>query len=283
MVTLAPVPSLKERLRSGACFGTFVKLGRPEVVDILALAGFDFVICDTEHAQMTEIEARQVILACRAACLPVVVRVPEPEPGLVNRLLEAGAQGIQVPRLRSAEDLRRLRAMSYFPPDGERSVGNANAMAHYGAVPVPSYLAEASRSVLVIGQFETRQIDEPCDAMFDGLDVAFIGPTDLSVDFGTPGRPDSPMVQERIHTVERAAARHGSVMGIATKDLPTTRRYLGAGYRFLAVSGDVALLVGAARDLMAELSAAREESERAYGAQAPLGAETDGRAGSAAS
>ncbi len=262
METPGVVPSLKEKLRLGPCFGTFVKLGRPEIVEVLALVGFDFVICDTEHAQMTELEARQVILACRAAGLPVVVRVPEPVPGLVNRLLEAGAEGIQMPRLRSAADLARLRAMSYFPPEGERSVGNANLLARYGTLPVPSYLEEANRKVLVIGQFETRQIDDPCDPMFEGLDVAFIGPTDLSVDFGSPGRAEDPAVQERIRLVEQAAARHGSAMGIATKDLPTTRRYLAAGYRFLAVSGDVALLVAAAKELVEELHASRIEVEQ---------------------
>lgn len=249
--------TLADKLHAGPCFGTFLKLGRPEVADILALAGFDFVICDMEHAQMTEVEARHVIRACAAVGLPVVVRLPEPVQGVVNRLLEAGAVGIQMPRLRSAAEVRALHAMLHFPPEGERSVGNANQLARYGSMPVSEYLAESNRRMLVIGQFETRQIDEPCDPMFDHLDVAFIGPTDLSVDFGSPGRADDPLVAERIALLERSAARKGCVMGIATKDMNSTRRYLSAGYRFLAVSGDVALLVGAARELVAALHEAR--------------------------
>lgn len=250
--------SLAEKLRRQPCFGTFLKLGRPEVADIAALAGFDFVVCDMEHAQIAETEARDVIRACVDADLPVVVRLPEPVQGQVNRLVEAGAVGIQMPRLRTAEEVRRLYAMLHFPPRGERSVGNANRLAGYGTVPVTDYLAESDRRTLVIGQFETRQIDEPCDPMFDQLDVAFIGPSDLSIDFGSPGNADHPHVRGRIELVEAAAARHGSVMGIATKDVPSTRRYLAAGYRYLAVAGDVALLVGAARELVAELHELRD-------------------------
>lgn len=252
------MPTLAEKLRQQPCFGTFLKLGRPEVADIVALAGFDFVICDMEHAQIAEREARDVIRACVDADLPVVVRLPEPVQGQVNRLVEAGAVGIQMPRLRTAEEVRRLYAMLHFPPRGERSVGNANRLAGYGTVPVTDYLAESDRRTLVIGQFETRQIDEPCDPMFDQLDVAFIGPSDLSIDFGSPGNADHPHVRGRIELVEAAAARHGSVMGIATKDVPSTRRYLAAGYRYLAVAGDVALLVGAARELVAELHELRD-------------------------
>lgn len=256
-MTSALGETLADKLHRGPCFGTFLKLGRPEVADILALAGFDFVICDMEHAQMTEIEARDVIRACVASDLPVVVRLPEPVQGVVNRLVEAGAVGIQMPRLRRAAEVRALHAMLHFPPEGERSVGNANQLAGYGSMPVSTYLAESNRRMLVVGQFETRQIDEPCGAMFDLLDVAFIGPTDLAVDFGSPGRADHPLVAERIALVEKTAARTGRIMGIATKDMDSTRRYLSAGYRYLAVSGDVALLVGAAKELVARLHQAR--------------------------
>ena len=106
-----------------ACFGMFLKLPRPEVVDLLAIAGFDFVICDMEHAQISEAEARAVIIACAAAGLPVTVRLPEPVQGQVNRLLEAGAVGIQMPRLRTSAETRSLRSMMHFPPRGPARSG----------------------------------------------------------------------------------------------------------------------------------------------------------------
>jgi len=235
------------------CIGTFLKLPRPEVVDLLALAGFDFVICDMEHAQISEEEARTVIKACVAAGLPVTVRLPEPTQGLVNRLLEAGAVGIQMPRLRTAADTRSLNAMMHFPPDGTRSFGNANAWAGYGNVPPPLYIEESNRRALVIGQFETREIEEPIDTMMQGLDVAFIGPMDLSVDFGAPGNFDHPEALARIREVEAAAARTSTYMGAFVGSVEQAVKLAGAGYRYLGVSGDIAMLGNAARNLIASL------------------------------
>jgi 2-keto-3-deoxy-L-rhamnonate aldolase RhmA len=236
-----------------ACFGTFLKLPRPEVVDLLAIAGFDFVICDMEHAQISEVEARAVIIACAAAGLPVTVRLPEPVQGQVNRLLEAGAVGIQMPRLRTSAETRSLRSMIHFPPAGTRSVGNANAWAGYGSVPIPRYLAESNARALTIGQFETREIEEPIDAVMEGLDVAFIGPMDLSVDFGAPGQFDHPEVTARIRQIEAAAARAGTHMGAFVGSVEEAARLAADGYRYLAVSGDITLLGNAAKTLVASL------------------------------
>lgn len=250
---------LREMLKERQCFGTFLKLARPEVVDLLALAGCDFVICDMEHAQMAEQEARSVIKACVAVSLPVVVRLPDPSQGLVNRLLEAGATGIQLPRLRTAQDTNQLYSMTHFPPLGIRSVGNANQLAGYGTVPILDYLELANSQVLIVGQFETRDIDQPCDPMLDRLDVAFIGPTDLSVDFGVAGHSDAPVVRTHVAQIEEAAARTGTIMGAFAGSVAAARQCIEAGYGYIAVSGDVTLLSKGARGLFKELSELREQ------------------------
>lgn len=256
------VPDLRKRMQQRACFGTFLKLARPEVVDLLVLAGFDFVICDMEHAQITEEEARGVIRASVAADLPVVVRVPDPTQGLVNRLLEAGAAGIQLPRLRRAADTQRLHAMMHFPPVGSRSVGTANALAGYGTVSIDRYMRQADSSVLVVGQFETAQMEVPFEPMFEHLDVAFIGPTDLSVDLGAPGRTDDPAVLERIQLVEDVANQSTTFLGVFVGSVDQARRHVESGYRYIAVSGDVTMLGGAAKGLVLEL---HEAADRAAG------------------
>jgi 2-keto-3-deoxy-L-rhamnonate aldolase RhmA len=243
----------RRMLQARPCFGTFLKLPRPEIVDILALAGFAFVICDMEHAQISEPEARSVIRACTAADLPCLVRLPDPAAGLVNRLLEAGAAGIQMPRLQTAAQTTALHQMMRFPPAGTRSVGVANPLAGYGTLPVASYLQQADASSLVVGQFETRQIDEPCDPMMDGLDVAFIGPVDLAVDYGAVGESGHADVTRHVQAVEAAAARTGTTMGAFAGDTGAARRYLEAGYRYLAVAGDVTFVAGAARSCVSQL------------------------------
>lgn len=250
-----PEPDLKSLLESRACFGTFLKLPCPEVVHILALSGFDFIICDMEHGQITEAEARRIIREGVSVGLPVVVRLPEPTPGLVNRLLEAGACGVQMPRLRTAEDTMRLHSMMHYPPNGTRSVGTANLASKYGGINLKQYLESENRRVLTIGQFETRTIDDPADPMFQGLDIAFIGPVDLSVDFGLPGQFNQPEVQAHVRNVETMAATHGVIMGGFAGGVDQARKFYESGYRFIAVSGDISLLVNGAKSLMSELKA----------------------------
>lgn len=242
---------LRTRLEAGPCLGTFVKLPRPEVIDLLALAGFDFVICDMEHAQITEAEARLVIRASAAAGLPCMVRLPDPTPGVVNRLLEAGAAGIQMPRLQTATETRRLRQMMRYPPEGRRSVGTANPLAGYGSLALPAYLAAADANALVVGQFETVRMDDPCDPMMDGLDVAFIGPVDLRVDYGLDA--DDAKVDKHVRTVEAAAARAGTFMGAFAGTVDAAERSLAAGYSYIAVAGDVTFLSGAAKSCVSQL------------------------------
>lgn len=89
-------PQLRARTKERAVFGTFVKLGRREVIEILANAGLDFAICDLEHSQISEQEASIMILAGLACDLPVMVRVADFQPGLINRLMESGSAGIQL-------------------------------------------------------------------------------------------------------------------------------------------------------------------------------------------
>jgi 2-keto-3-deoxy-L-rhamnonate aldolase RhmA len=189
----------------------------------------------------------------------VTVRLPEPTQGLVNRLLEAGAVGIQMPRLRGREDTTNLHTMMHFPPEGTRSVGIANNWAGYGTVPTSRYLTESNARALVIGQFETRQIDEPIDQMMEGLDVAFIGPMDLSVDFGVPGQFDHPDVVARIGKIEEAAARTGTYMGAFVGSVEQAGKLAKTGYRYLAVSGDVTLLGNSAKNLIESLHLATKK------------------------
>lgn len=247
---------LRQALSGGPCFGPFLKLPRPEVVDLLAQAGYDFVIVDMEHGQISEPEARTVITACAAAGLPAVVRLPDASSGIVNRLLEAGAVGIQRPKVRTRADAESLRAMLHFPPEGARSIGIANRWARYGAVPTPQVVQEADARSVAIGMFETKEVERPMDGVLRALDVVFIGPGDLSIEFGVP--VDHPDVQGHIAEIEAAAAQTGTVLGYAAQTPEQVANLVARGYRYIGLSNDVALLGGAARNLVA---AARERAQ----------------------
>ncbi len=252
---------LREAMRRGPVLGTFLKLPRPEVVDLLALAGFDFVVCDLEHAQLSEADARTVLLAARAHDLPVVVRVEELTRGTINRLLEQGAAGIQLPRTRTAEDVRALVDLTRFPPVGSRSVGTAHLAAGYGRQALADYVDDEARRPLLVGQFETRGDA----AAVAGLDVAFLGTVDLTVDHGVPGRLADPAVQSRVAQIETAARAGGVALGAFAAGVDQARTFAAAGYRYIAVSGDVSMLAAGARDAITEtraaLAAARDHDQ----------------------
>lgn len=247
---------LLEALRRGPCFGPFLKLPRPEVVDLLKQAGFDFVIVDMEHGQISEIEARTVIQACAAAGLPAVVRLPDASSGVVNRLLEVGAVGIQMPKVRARTDAERLRAMMHFPPEGVRSIGIANQWAQYGAVPTPTVVEEANARSVAIGMFETKEFADPMEEILKPLDAVFIGPGDLSIEFGLPG--DHPDVQAYIRKIEEAARNTNTILGFAASTPQQAAGLAARGYRYIALSNDISMLSGAANGLISGLKQARE-------------------------
>lgn len=251
---MQPAAQLRERLRERAVIGTFLKLPRAEGVEILAGAGYDFVICDLEHAQLDERDARDVLLAGRATGVPVLVRVATADRGLINRLLEAGAAGIQLPRVTTVDDARTLRDLTRYPPEGTRSISQAQPAARFGAEPLLGYLARSNAEVLAVGQFETAGIAAPLDDVVAALDVAFIGTVDLAVDTGNPGDPSAPAVRERIRYVEEASRRTDTPLGVFAGSASAARSSIAAGYRYIVVSTDLSMLRSAAADLLASVT-----------------------------
>ncbi|MGW3472364.1 HpcH/HpaI aldolase family protein [Saccharopolyspora sp. NPDC000995] len=238
---------LKDRLDHRPVLGTFLKLPRPEVVEVLAIAGLDFVICDTEHGQITETDAHAVIQAGRAAGVAVTVRVPTPDRGQVNRLLEAGAAGIQLSGVTSASQATQLRELTSYPPAGTRSLSTAQPAARYGSIPLPQYLSAANTGTLRIGQLETARYADPLEDILAALDLAFIGVMDLSVDLGCAGDTDAPQVRTQIERIETAARSTGTPLGTFAATTQAARTALDAGYRYIALASDLALLTSAAR------------------------------------
>lgn len=223
---------------------------------MLALAGFDFVIVDMEHGQISEPEARTVIAECALAGLPAVIRLADAAPGIVNRLLEAGAVGIQQPKVRTAADAARLRAMLHFPPEGVRSIGIANRWAQYGRLPISQVVGEANSRSVAIGMFETREVEEPWDEVMAPLDVVFIGPGDLSIEYGLP--IDHPDLQAHIARVEETAKRTGTILGRHAANAEAAAALAARGYRFIGVSADTTLLGDAAQSLVEAIHANKE-------------------------
>jgi 4-hydroxy-2-oxoheptanedioate aldolase len=198
--------------------GLFVKLAATEVLDIAARSGVDFVVVDLEHSQLSEADGLRLTRHAAAIGLPALVRLPELDRGAVNRLLEAGARGIQLSTVRSVAQVRALRAATRYAPEGDRSVSLAHPVAAYGGVPLADYLeAQRLSPPELVVQIETATTEDPLpELLAAGADVAFVGITDLSVDLGL----DSARVRERVDAIARAAEAAGIELGGFALDHP---------------------------------------------------------------
>jgi 2-keto-3-deoxy-L-rhamnonate aldolase RhmA len=237
---------LRAALASGARLtGVFVKLPCPDVLELAASAGFDFVVVDLEHSTLGEAEAFLLLRYADALGLPALVRLARVDPPLVNRVLEAGAVGIQLSMLTSVAQREELRAAVSYGPAGRRSVSLAHTGAGYGSTGLGDYLAaERAAPPLLVGQIECRT-DEPLEQVVAGLDVAFVGTTDLTVALGLdPG--DAAGIRAEVDAVGAAARAAGIGFG-GWAPRPDAADGLGLGAAGYLVVGSDLQFLGAAR------------------------------------
>jgi 4-hydroxy-2-oxoheptanedioate aldolase len=235
---------LRERLRSGPpLVGTFVKLPALEAIDIVASAGFDVAVIDREHSQLVEGEVLRLVRHAAALGLPAVVRVPSVDAAAIGRLLEAGASGIQLSTLRRRSERDALVAATRYAPEGTRSVSLAHPAADYGAEPLAAYLDRVKAGPLLVGQIETATTVDPLADLLAGLDCAFVGSTDLSVDLGRPGQLNDEKVRARVEEIAQAAGSAGVALGAWAGSADAIAGLLGKhAPRYALVSSDLALL-----------------------------------------
>lgn len=224
---------LRARLPAERLVGTFIKLPATESVEIAAQAGFDFVIVDLEHSQLSDADGLRLVRHAFTMGFPAVVRVPECNRGQVNRLLEAGASGIQLSTVTSVGQVRDLVAATRYAPGGERSVSLAHPVAGYGATPLRDVVR--AEPALLVGQIETAETTDPLDKILAaGLDVAFIGMIDLTVALGL----DRARIGSRVRQIAAAA----EAAGVALGTYAATAAAAHPDARYLALASDVSLL-----------------------------------------
>jgi 2-keto-3-deoxy-L-rhamnonate aldolase RhmA len=212
--------------------------------------GYDFVFIDMEHgAYSLEAVADLIRGAKSMGCAPII-RVPAAERYFISRVLDAGAEGIMVPMTSTPEQAERIVGYAKFPPMGKRGVGLANAQVDFGAAKAADFTAEANEKILVIVQIENREgignIDEILAV--EGIDLAVMGPNDLSFDMGYQGQTDHPKVLEEIQKVVDACRRCGKHSGTHMTSLEQLLYWKSKGMTFIAYNTDSGLLFKAASE-----------------------------------
>jgi 4-hydroxy-2-oxoheptanedioate aldolase len=264
MTMQTPVNTFKQALATGEpLIGLWVGLADGYVAEILAGAGYDWLLVDGEHApnDVRSILAQLQGIASAWFAYPhrshPIVRVPVGDAALIKQVLDIGAQTLLVPMVDTAEQASALvRAMRY-PPDGIRGMGSALARASRWQA-YPRYLHEANAQTCLLVQAESIEALNNLDAIAgtEGIDGIFIGPADLSASMGHVGAPGHPEVQDAMADAIRRIRAAGKAAGILSTTEEQARKWLAAGANFVAVGVDTMLLSNAARDLLARYKTA---------------------------
>ena len=248
-----PVNTFKHAIEARKLqLGLWSSLSSHVTVEIIAGAGFDWILLDTEHApnELPMVHSQLQAAAAGGAAHPVV-RVPWNDMVAIKRYLDIGAQTLLIPTIETEAEARNAVAYTRYPPKGVRGYASAPRANAFGRI--KNYAATYERELCVLLQIETRRGLENLEAVagVEGVDGVFVGPGDLSAALGYVGDPKHP---EALRTIEETIKRiHacGKPSGILTPDEGLAKRYIELGCSFVAVGSDLGLLARGSEQLAA--------------------------------
>lgn len=188
--------SIKYRLEQGeVTFGGWDVLNSAAASQVLAASGYDWVAVDVEHGSSSVADFEKIAKAIRLGGSSPLARVFDNSMNSIRRILDAGADGIIVPMIRTVQDAKDAVAAAKYPPEGKRGVG-VGAANFYG-VQMTNYIARANQEILVIVMVETKEAVENIDEILqiEGIDGIFLGPYDLSASYGITGHTQDPVIK----------------------------------------------------------------------------------------
>jgi 2-dehydro-3-deoxyglucarate aldolase/4-hydroxy-2-oxoheptanedioate aldolase len=238
--------------RRDTLIGPLLTLASPQVAELFALAGCDWVWIDLEHTPLSFEQAQQLIQAVGERC-GTVVRVPWNDPVHIKQALDLGCDGIVVPQVRSAEEARQAVAAAKYPPAGVRSVGIARAQ-QYGMT-LQDYVLTANERVAILLQIEhIDAVPHMADILaVPGVDAIIVGPYDLSASMGKPGRIGDADVATVVAGIAQACNEQKVAWGAFAPDAASAKTQMARGATLLAVGTDTMYLWKGAKAALAEL------------------------------
>lgn len=226
--------------------GIFMGLTSPALVEMSGHAGFDFVVIDNEHGPAAIETTEHMIRAARCAGIVPIVRVSGANVQEILRTLDVGASGVQVPQVNTPEQAQLAVRAAKYPPLGNRGVAFSTRAAGYGFFGGMTHVQNSNAETVVITHIETAEAVSNLDAMMaiGGIDVMFIGPTDLSVSMGYPGNPNHPEVQATIADCIKRITAAGIAPGILVGNSEEYHKFADQGVLYLAFN--ITTVVGGA-------------------------------------
>jgi 4-hydroxy-2-oxoheptanedioate aldolase len=257
MNTQLPANPFKLALREGRTqTGLWASLCSNIATEIIAGAGFDWILIDTEHAPNELPAVFSQLQAMAGTSAAPVVRPAWNDTVLMKRLLDVGVRNFLVPYVQTPDEARAAVAATRYPPQGVRGVAVTHRANQYGRV--KDYFRRASEEICVLVQIETRLALENIEAIaaVDGVDGLFIGPSDLAAALGHLGDNGHLEVRAAIEDAFRRIRSAGKATGILAPLEADARHWLSQGCVVLAVGSDVGLLARSSETLAAKFRTA---------------------------
>jgi 4-hydroxy-2-oxoheptanedioate aldolase len=248
-----PQNTFKRALKAGkAQIGLWSSLSSNYTVEVIAGAGFDWILLDMEHSPNDLESALTQLQAAAPYPSHPVVRVPWNDMVSIKRLLDIGAQSLLVPYVSTPAEARQAVSYTRYPPAGVRGVAGTTRATRVGRV--KDYARRAQEEICLLVQVETQQALDSIEAIcgMDGVDGVFIGPADLHASLGYPGEVANPKVKPLIDDAIRRIRKAGKAPGILTPSEADARHWLECGALFVAVGADVGILARGAEALAAK-------------------------------
>lgn len=247
---------VKKTLKAGGnVIGTFLKIHDPLVIEVLGLAGLDFVIVDNEHVSMSKESMVSLIRGAEVTDIAPVIRVRENTSAEILQALDAGALGVQIPNVDTLDDAQKaVRSAKYFP-NGNRGFSPGNRSAAYGMMDKSEYIKLANENTLLVYHCESVTSMNNLDEILklEDLDVLFIGPEDLSQSLGIIGESNHPKLLESIETIINKVRAAGKAVGLVAPNAVKAKELMAKGVQYIAISTDQGMVASFAKNLVSEL------------------------------
>ena len=236
---------LKSKLaKSEITIGSWITLSHPSIAEIMATAGFDWLVLDMEHSVLELSEIQILIQVLEIKKCPAIVRLTSNHPDQIKRVMDAGATGVMIPLVRSAADAEAAVQAVHYPPRGKRGVGLARAQG-YGAK-FQEYRDWLENNAVIVAMIEHIDAVNEIDSILsvDGIDAYIIGPYDLSGSMGHIGEFSHPDVTAAIEHVLKVGKRLGKPGGIhvVEPNQEELRQRISAGFNFIGYGLDIRIL-----------------------------------------
>lgn len=251
--------NVKQALNSGKVqIGTWITtLRTPQITQMFATAGFDFIYIDMEHSAFSIETVGDLCYAALAANLVPIVRPPAKEPHLLSRPLDAGAMGLLIPHVDTKEEAEAVISAIKYPPMGRRGMNLRGVHTGFDKGSGEAYVRSTHAETLLIVQIESRKGIENLDKILsvEGIDGAVIGRGDISADLGLPGNTNHPEVLKQVEIMIAACQKRKKIPGLLVQDIASAKEWIRKGIRLLPFSNEVAMLMETSANAVKEIRA----------------------------